>query len=279
MFFSLVEKSHYTGSTTPSFSQITDLFHSRTYAKTLPNSHSSVSSATSVVRCPLPVRKSYIVDVILKIIPMTAITVNLNPIIQLTDNQFYQLCQENPEVKFERNAEGKLLIMPPTGKETGNRNSEISADFVIWNRQTKLGICFDSSTCFKLPNGANRSFDVAWIRKQRWNALTPEEQEKFPPIAPDFVLELMSPSDSLRETQAQMQEYIDNGVKLGWLIHPKMRQVEIYRIGKPIEILASPQELSGEDVLPGFILNRTYAKYLSNSDFSVSSAPLRFVIP
>ncbi|MCL6752986.1 Uma2 family endonuclease [Nostoc sp. CCCryo 231-06] len=151
---------------------------------------------------------------------MTAITVNLNPIIQLTYNQFYQLCRENPEVKFERNAEGELLIMPPTGGEAGNRNSEVNADFVIWNRQTQLGICFDSSTCFKLPNGANRSPDVAWIRKEKWNALTPEEQEKFPPIAPDFVLELIEASDSLRETQAKMQEYIDNGVKLGWLINP-----------------------------------------------------------
>ncbi|MEH2196602.1 MAG: Uma2 family endonuclease [Nostoc sp.] len=186
---------------------------------------------------------------------MTAITINLNPIIELTDNQFYQLCRENPEVKFERNASGKLLIMPPTGGETGNRNFEISIEFGIWNRQIKLGICFDSSTCFKLPNGANRSPDVAWIRQDRWDALTPEQKEKFPPIAPDFVLELMSSSDSLRETQAKMQEYIDNEVKLGWLINPKMRQVEIYRIGKPVEILASPQELSGEDILPGFILN------------------------
>ncbi|MCW5314411.1 Uma2 family endonuclease [Nostoc sp. KVJ3] len=186
---------------------------------------------------------------------MSAIAINLNPIIQLTDNQFYQLCRENPEVKFERNASGKLLIMPPTGGETGNRNSEINADFVIWNRQTKLGVGFDSSTCFKLPNSANRSPDVAWIRQDRWDALTPEQKEKFPPIAPDFVLELMSPSDSLRETQAKMQEYIDNEAKLGWLINPKMCQVEIYRIGKPVEILASPQELSGEDVLLGFILN------------------------
>ncbi|MEH2254377.1 Uma2 family endonuclease [Nostoc sp.] len=186
---------------------------------------------------------------------MTAIAINLNPIIQLTDNQFYQLCRENPEVKFERNAEGKLLIMPPTGGETGNHNFEISVEFGIWNRQTQLGICFDSSTCFKLPNGANRSPDVAWIRQERWDALTPKEKEKFPPIAPDFVLELMSPSDSLRETQEKMQEYIDNGVRLGWLINPKMRQVEISRLGKPIQILASPQQLLGEDVLPGFILN------------------------
>jgi Uma2 family endonuclease len=186
---------------------------------------------------------------------MTAIAINLNPIIQLTDNQFYQLCRENPEIKFERNARGELLIMPPTGGETGNRNFEISVEFGIWNRQTQLGICFDSSTCFKLPNGANRSPDVAWIRKERWDTLTPEEQEKFPPIAPDFVLELMSPSDSLKETQEKMQEYIDNGVKLGWLINSKLRQVEIYRLGQPVEILEHPKELLGEDILPGFTLN------------------------
>ncbi|MBW4613490.1 MAG: Uma2 family endonuclease [Desmonostoc vinosum HA7617-LM4] len=186
---------------------------------------------------------------------MTAIAIKLNSIIKLTDNQFYQLCRENPDVKFERNADGELLIMSPTGGETGNCNFEISVDFGIWNRRTQLGICFDSSTCFKLPNGANRSPDVAWIRKDRWDALTPAEKEKFPPIAPDFVLELMSPSDSLRETQAKMREYIDNGVKLGWLINPQMRQVEIYRLGKPVEVLASPRELSGEDVLLGFILN------------------------
>ncbi|WP_373526734.1 Uma2 family endonuclease [Nostoc sp.] len=186
---------------------------------------------------------------------MTAIAINLNSIIQLTDNQFYQLCRENPEVKFERNAAGELLIVPLTGGETGNRNSEISADFVFWNRQTQLGVGFDSSTCFKLPNGANRSPDVAWIRQERWDALTPEQKEKFPAIAPDFILELMSPSDTLRETQEKMQEYINNGVKLGWLINPKMRQVEIYRLGKAIEILESPQELLGEDILLGFILN------------------------
>ncbi|AFY31502.1 Uma2 family endonuclease [Calothrix sp. PCC 7507] len=186
---------------------------------------------------------------------MTAIALNLNSIIQLTDNQFYQLCRENPEIKFERNAKGELLIMSPTGGETGKRNIEVASDFVIWNRQTKLGVCFDSSTCFKLPNGANRSPDVAWIRKDRWDALTPEEKEKFPPIAPDFVLELMSPSDTLRETQEKMREYINNGVKLGWLINPKMRQVEIYRLEQSVEISECPQELSGEDVLSGFILN------------------------
>ncbi|MGK7874422.1 MAG: Uma2 family endonuclease [Xenococcaceae cyanobacterium] len=186
---------------------------------------------------------------------MAAFTVNFNPIIELTDDQFYQLCRSNPDVKFERNAKGELIIMPPTGGETGNHNSEINADFVIWNRQTKLGKVFDSSTCFKLPNGADRSPDVSWIKQERWEALTPEQKEKFPPIAPDFVLELMSPTDSLRETQDKMQEYMANKVKLGWLINPKTRRVEIYRQGQDVEVLRSPTTLSGEDVLPGFVLN------------------------
>lgn len=111
--------------------------------------------------------------------------------------------------------------MPPTGGETGKYNIEIAADFVIWNRQTQLGVCFDSSTCFKLPNGADRSPDVSWIKQERWETLTPEQKEKFPSIAPDFVLEIMSPTDSLKKTQEKMQEYMDNGIKLGWLIDPK----------------------------------------------------------
>ncbi|HEY9849356.1 MAG TPA: Uma2 family endonuclease [Leptolyngbyaceae cyanobacterium] len=186
---------------------------------------------------------------------MTAVTVNFNSIIQLTDEQFYQLCRTNPDVKFERNAQGEIIIMPPTGGETGKSNAETTADFVIWNRKTKLGVCFDSSTCFKLPNGADRSPDVAWIKQERWDALTPEQKQKFPPIAPDFVLELMSPTDTLSEIQAKMREYMDNQVQLGWLINPKTRRVEIYRQGKPVEVLDSPSELSGEDVLPGFVLN------------------------
>jgi Uma2 family endonuclease len=186
---------------------------------------------------------------------MTSITVNFNDIIQLSDDQFYQLCRNNPDIKFERNVKGEIVIMPPTGGGTGNRNIEIGADFVIWNRQAKLGVLFDSSTCFKLPNGANRSPDVSWVRKDRWDTLTAEQQEKFPPIAPDFVLELMSPTDSLKETQAKMQEYMSNQVKLGWLINRKLRQVEIYRMGKAVEVLECPMQLLGEDVLPGFILD------------------------
>lgn len=180
---------------------------------------------------------------------------DLKPVIDLTDEQFYQLCRANPDVKFERDATGKILIMPPTGGTTGNRNSEIGADFVIWNRQTQLGICFDSSAGFRLPNGATRSPDVAWIERSRWEAIPPAQQERFPPIAPDFVLELMSPSDTLEETQAKLQEYIENGVRLGWLINREIRYVEIYRPGQAVEGLFDPTSLSGEDVLPGFVLD------------------------
>lgn len=186
---------------------------------------------------------------------MNTITINLKPVIELTDEQFYQLCQKNPEIKFERSAKGELIIMPPTGGETGSHNSEINADFVIWNRQTKLGKVFDSSTAFKLPNGADRSPDVSWIRQERWDVLTSEQKEKFPPIVPDFVLELMSPSDNLQKTQEKMREYMENQVKLGWLIDRKTRRVEIYRLGQAVEVLESPTELSGEDILPGFVLD------------------------
>ena len=185
---------------------------------------------------------------------MNAFTITLNPIIELTDDQFYLLCCQNPDVKFERNAKGELIIMSPMGGETGNCNSEITADFVYWNRQTKLGKVFDSSTGFKLPNGAERSPDVAWIKQERWDTLTSAQKEKFPPIAPDFVLELVSPSDTLRKTQEKMQEYMENQVKLGWLIDRKTSRVEIYRQGKEVEVLESPTQLSGEDVLPGFVL-------------------------
>ncbi|HEY9630782.1 MAG TPA: Uma2 family endonuclease [Coleofasciculaceae cyanobacterium] len=186
---------------------------------------------------------------------MDALTVHLPPSTQLTDEQFYDLCRANAELRIERTANGELIFMPPTGGETGSFNSEINADFVIWNRQTKLGKVFDSSTCFKLPNGADRSPDVAWIKQDRWDALTPEQKEKFPPIAPDFVLELMSSTDSVETAQAKMQEYLENGVKLGWLLNRKKQQVEIYRPDRQVEILQAPPTLSGESILRGFILN------------------------
>jgi Uma2 family endonuclease len=186
---------------------------------------------------------------------MNALTVNLQSVLELTDEQFFQICQANRDLRFERTATGELIIMPPTGGETGNRNAGLTAQLWIWNEQNKLGIAFDSSTGFKLPNGADRSPDASWIKLERWDALTEEEKQKFPPICPDFVVELLSPSDSLKVAQEKMREYIDNGVRLGWLINRKSRQVEIYRQGQEVEVLESPVTLSGEDVLQGFILN------------------------
>ncbi len=186
---------------------------------------------------------------------MSAFTVHLPASTSLTDEQFYDLCQANPELKIERTATGELIFMPPTGGETGNRNIEIAGEFVLWNRQSRLGKLFDSSTCFRLPNGGDRSPDIAWIQQGRWDRLTPSEKETFPPIAPDFVLELMSPTDRLKDLQAKMQEYLQSGVCLGWLIDRKTRKVYIYRPGQSVEILETPERLSGEAILPGFRLD------------------------
>ncbi|NMG18916.1 Uma2 family endonuclease [Brasilonema bromeliae] len=186
---------------------------------------------------------------------MDALTVNLNPVIELTDEQFFQLCQANRDLRFERTATGELIIMPPTGGETSNSNAGLTAQLWLWNEQDKLGKVFDSSGGFKLPNGADRSPDAAWVKLERWNTLTQEQQTRFLPLCPDFVVELLSPSDSLKVTQQKMKEYQENGARLGWLINRKSRQVEIYRIGQEVEVLESPVNLSGEDVLPGFVLN------------------------
>ncbi|MFB2881376.1 Uma2 family endonuclease [Floridanema aerugineum] len=184
---------------------------------------------------------------------LTPLKLNLNSV-HLTDEQFYQLCQNNRELNFERNAKGELIIMPPVGGESGNRESELNADLAIWNRQTRLGYTFSSSTVFKLPNGGDRSPDAAWISRERWEALSPEQRRKFPPIAPDFVIELRSETDNLSALQEKMWEYLDAGVRLGWLINPQQQQVEIYRLGEAVEVRNLPTELLGEDVLPGFSL-------------------------
>jgi Uma2 family endonuclease len=186
---------------------------------------------------------------------MTALTLNLNPIIKLTDEQFFQLCQENDNIRLERTAKGELIIMSPAGGETSSSNAGLTAQLWIWNEQNKLGKVFDSSGGFKLPNGSNRSPDAAWVKLERWKALTPEQQKKFPPLCPDFVVELLSPSDSLKETQDKMREYRDNGALLGLLINRKNRQVEIYRPGAEVEVLDNPTQVLCDSVLPGFVLN------------------------
>jgi Uma2 family endonuclease len=186
---------------------------------------------------------------------MTALILNLRPTIELTDDQFYQICQNNPELRLERTAQGKLIVMPPTGGGSGKRNFSLTGQLAAWVERTGLGEGFDSSTVFRLPNGANRSPDASWIANERWNALTLEEQEKFPPIAPDFVVELRSRTDSLEELEEKMQEYMENGVRLGWLLDPQNEQAKIYRQGQIVEVLRSPATLSGEEVLPGFVLD------------------------
>ena len=173
---------------------------------------------------------------------------------QLSDEQFFQLCQDNRDLRLERSAKGDLIIMPPTGGETGNSNAGITAQLWLWNNLHKLGVVFDSSGGFKLPNGADRSPDAAWIPLEKWQALTPQQKERFLPLSPDFVIELMSPSDSLETARKKMQEYLDNGSRLGWLINRKTREVEIYRQGQAVEILTNPESLSGENILSQFVL-------------------------
>ncbi|MEG3902119.1 Uma2 family endonuclease [Microcoleus sp. B4-C5] len=178
--------------------------------------------------------------------------------LELTDEQFFQLCIDNRDLRFERTASGGLIIMPPTGSETGNFNIDLSYQLQSWSRQNKhLGIAFDSSTGFKLPDGTDISPDAAWIRRDRWDALTAEEKKKFAPICPDFVVELRSTTDSLEKLRAKMKVYVKNGARLGWLLDRKNRKVEISRQGSDVEILDSPATLSGEDVLPGFVLDLT----------------------
>ncbi len=145
--------------------------------------------------------------------------------------------------------------MPPAGGETGNRNADLTADLVVWNRVGKTGKVFDSSTGFVLPNGAERSPDASWIELSRWEALSPEQRRKFVPLCPDFAMELRSSSDRLSIVQKKMREYMDNGAKLGWLIDPVSRRVEIYRLGQEVEVLDNPASVSSEDVLPGFTLS------------------------
>ena len=173
---------------------------------------------------------------------------------RVTDQQFEQLAVVNRDIRLEKASDGELIVMSPTGAETGNRNVELTTEFVIWNRKYNLGKVFDSSTGFKLPNGATRSPDVSWVAINRWNNLTEIERQKFAPICPDFVLELRSSSDSIAQLSQKMQEYIENGALLGWLINPQDQEVEIYRPNQEKQLLNNPIEISAENILPNFTL-------------------------
>jgi Uma2 family endonuclease len=174
----------------------------------------------------------------------------------LTDEQFFAFCQENSHLKFERTSTGEIIIMSPTGGKTSNRNSKILALLHIWNEQSGSGVLFDSSGGFFLPNGAMRSPDAAWVASHRWNKLTEKEQEGFPPLCPDFVIELKSKTDSLKTLKQKMQEWLENGCRLAWLLDIEEKQAHLYRPLQEAEIYPfSKGMLSGEDVLPGFSLN------------------------
>lgn len=174
---------------------------------------------------------------------------------RVTDEEFDELCRLNPEIEFERTSEGELVVMAPTGGKSGRRNWNLNGQAFIWGKNDETGQMFDSSTLFSLPSGARRSPDLSWIRNERWNALSEKEQEQFPPLCPDFVVELRSRSDSLKELQAKMEEYLANGAQLGWLIDPLERKVHIYRAGAPVEVLDDPETVSGDPLLNGFVLD------------------------
>ena len=192
---------------------------------------------------------------------METLTLNVPPTVGLTDEQFYQLCVANEQWQFELTAEGKLIIMPPTGGESGISNAGLTAKLYNWNEQTQLGKVFDSSTEFRLPSGAKRSPDVSWVIRDRWEALPREDRKRFPPLCPDFVVELRSETDSLEQLRSKMREYLANGICLGWLIDPQTPLVEIYRPSVDVETINfsfdEPPTLSGEDVLPEFVLDLT----------------------
>ncbi|MCC5602817.1 Uma2 family endonuclease [Nostoc favosum] len=190
--------------------------------------------------------------VVTEIIPMV---LQLQPAIALTDDQFYELCQLNGDFRIERNAAGELVIMPPTGSETDERNFNLVGQLWVWTKQDGTGVGFGSSGGFTLPNGAVRSPDAAWIKRDRWQAIPPELRKKFAPICPEFVIELRSETDNLRILQDKMQEYIDNGTQLGWLIDRKQRRVFIYRPNIAVEQLDNPKTLNGEPLLLGFVLD------------------------
>jgi Uma2 family endonuclease len=177
----------------------------------------------------------------------------LRPVVNLQNNQFYEFCRINRDVRIERNAEGELLIMPPTGGETGARNAEVTMQLGVWAKRDGRGVIFDSSTGFLLPNRAVRSPDAAWISHSRLPALT--ERRRFIALCPDFVLELRSPTDDLGVLQAKLCEYLENGASLGWLIDPDARLVYVYRPETPVQQIENAVELSGDPVLPGFVLD------------------------
>ena len=188
---------------------------------------------------------------------MISLNVPKNITLKVSQKEFEEFAIANRDLRLERTIDGEMIVMPPTGGETGNKNFKIILQLGNWNEKKLCGLVFDSSTGFKLPNGATRSPDASWVSNDKWNALTPEQKKKFPPICPEFVIELRSETDNLKTLQNKMLEYLDNGLVLGWLIDPINKLVEIYRQGQKPELLKNPNSLLGEDLLSGFNLDLT----------------------
>lgn len=198
------------------------------------------------------------------LIENSPMTYEFSPVIELDfgkllkkpdDDEFFEFCQRNKDWQIERDKEGELIIMPPTGWDTGDKNSEINLQLRLWSKKAGRGKCVDSSTGYKLPNSAIVSPEASWISNQRLEKISSEKRRKFLPLAPDFVIELRSESDSLAKLKNKMREYIENGVSLGWLIDAGERKVYVYRPDSETEILENPQKISGEQVLHGFVLD------------------------
>lgn len=180
--------------------------------------------------------------------------IRLQPALCPTEEQFYEFCRINRELRIERDAEGGVTVMGPAGWETGKRNAEITSQLYVWTVKNGTGRAVDSSAGYLLPNGAMRSPDASWVSNERLATVTPEQRSKFLPLCPDFVIELRSPTDRLATLQEKMAEYMANGAELGWLIDPLNRRVLIYRPGLDVETLEAPEQISGHPVLEGFSL-------------------------
>ena len=183
------------------------------------------------------------------------VLLHTRPALDMDEEQFFEFCRLNDELRIDRTAEGDLEIMPPAGGETSNRNIELSTQLHLWARRNGTGVAFDSSGGFVLPNGAIRSPDASWVPRERLQTLSTEQKSKFPPLCPDFVVELRSPSDPLSTVEAKLREYVENGTRLGWLIDPETKRAHVYRPNEPPQVLENPDRLSGDPVLPGFVLD------------------------
>jgi Uma2 family endonuclease len=187
---------------------------------------------------------------------LEAIVIRLGPLKHaITDDEFFEFCAANRELRIEMSSDGEMIIMLPVGSEGGKRNFNLTGAFAVWVKSDGSGFGFDSSTGYSLPNGAKRSPDLSWIRKSRWNAIPKSLRKKFAPICPDFVVELRSETDSLNMLKAKLEEYLENGALLGWLIDPLEKKVYVYRPDAAVETLENPSSISGEPLLEGFVLD------------------------